>query len=140
MEKARLEVLVAEDNPTNAQLIKRLLERWNLHVDVVGDGEAAVLSTSLRRYAAVLMDCDMPRLDGWAATEAIRRRESIEGSPPVHIIALTANVMSMHRERCLEVGMNDFLSKPIDVRALEQALARLPVHPPAAPPPSLRSY
>jgi len=115
-------VLVAEDNPVNQVLAVRLLEKCGYRAEIVGNGRDAVAAVARASYAAVLMDCQMPELDGYAATREIRSREG--DSPRVPIIAMTANSMAGDREKCLEAGMDDYVSKPIDSDELREALAR----------------
>jgi len=114
-------VLVVEDNTINQRLATRLLEKMGADVDVASDGEEGVEVAATRSYDLILMDCQMPRLDGFAATRAIRLRESGHRTP---IIAMTANAMAGDRERCLEAGMDDYLAKPIDRRQLRATLDR----------------
>jgi signal transduction histidine kinase/CheY-like chemotaxis protein len=115
-------VLVAEDNLVNQKLVRSLLEKLGCEVDVVGNGREAVEAVAKSDYDAVLMDCQMPELDGFAATREIRSSERAGCRIP--IIALTANAMIGDRERCLEAGMDDYVSKPIGRGELEAALAR----------------
>jgi CheY-like chemotaxis protein len=115
-------VLVAEDNPVNQVLAVRLLEKCGYRAEIVGNGRDAVTAVERESYAAVLMDCQMPELDGYAATREIRRREADASRLP--IIAMTANSMAGDREKCLEAGMDDYVSKPIDSTELREALAR----------------
>jgi signal transduction histidine kinase/ActR/RegA family two-component response regulator len=106
----RLRILLVEDNPVNQKIALRLLESMGHHVDTACDGEQAVAAMEGLGYDLVLMDCQMPKMDGYAATRAIRRLERGRRTP---IVALTANAMAEDRRRCLEVGMDDFLAKPV---------------------------
>jgi PAS domain S-box-containing protein len=115
-------VLLAEDNAVNQKVARAMLERLDVQVDCVSNGLEAVQAVRQSPYDIVLMDCLMPELDGYEATRQIR--ESPDPSSRVPVIALTANVMPSDRERCLEAGMNDFLSKPVHRDALENALLR----------------
>jgi two-component system sensor histidine kinase/response regulator len=138
-------ILVAEDNLINQKLTVRLLEKLGYQADVVENGQEALAALSRNSYAVVLMDCQMPLLDGLEATRLIRegeRNESGASSPsplaPRHIpiVALTANAMSGDRERCLAAGMNDYLTKPVRKESLKGALDRwisTPIHPQATP-------
>lgn len=121
-------VLVAEDNPTNQAVAVRWLERLGFEVEIARDGQAALEALAGRRFAAVLMDCQMPRLDGYEATRELRRREGDEQRTPV--IAMTAHAMKGDRERCLEAGMDDYLAKPLRPDTLRTTLERwLPAAP-----------
>lgn len=116
-------VLVVEDNYVNQLVATGLLENLGYVVEVANDGAQAVerLAGS-HAFSAVLMDCRMPRLDGFDATRAIRSHEA--SGERVPIIAMTASALEGERERCLAVGMDDFLTKPVDARELEAAIAR----------------
>ena len=117
-----LNVLVADDNAINREVAVAMLEELDCTVVLAEDGRVAVANAQQRRFDAILMDCQMPGMDGYAATEAIRRHESEHGLPPTIIIALTANVMARDRERCLAAGMNAFLAKPFKGAQLLEAL------------------
>jgi CheY-like chemotaxis protein len=107
-----LEVLVADDNAINREVALAMLERVGCRVTLAEDGGAAVAQAHGRRFDAILMDCQMPGMDGYTATAAIRREESERGRTATCIIALTANVLARDRARCTEAGMNHFLAKP----------------------------
>jgi CheY-like chemotaxis protein/nitrogen-specific signal transduction histidine kinase len=107
----RLHVLVAEDNPVNQLVAQRILERHGCSVDVVATGTAAVLQHQVEKYDLILMDCQMPELDGY---EAARRIRTANRQVRVPIIALTAQAFPDDRERCLAAGMDDYVSKPIN--------------------------
>ena len=115
-------ILVAEDNPVNQKLAERLLENLGCTVDIVGNGEEAVSKVCGGCYDVVLMDCQMPVLDGYGATQAIR--EKAGDGPRVPIIAMTANALAGDRERCLEAGMDDYVTKPVNVELLRTTLNR----------------
>ena len=115
-------LLVVEDNIVNQRVATRMLEKMGHRVDVAVNGAEAVEAVSRNTYAAVLMDCQMPEMDGFAATIAIRRLEGTERHTP--IIALTAGAMTDDRERCLAAGMDGFLAKPLVRRDLAAVLDR----------------
>ena len=116
-----LRILLAEDNPVNQKLALRLLERMGYRADVAGNGAEAITALEGSPYDVVLMDVQMPELDGLEATRRIRRRWP-GGSGP-RIVAMTANAMDGDREACLEAGMDDYIAKPIAPEALQAALA-----------------
>ncbi len=123
-------VLVAEDNFINQEIIRALLGLLGLAPDLVGDGLEAVQAAAAGNYDLIFMDMQMPELDGYEATQRIRANASASGTglERVPIIAMTANAMLGDREKCLEAGMDDYISKPIDTVALVGILQRwLPV-------------
>jgi signal transduction histidine kinase/CheY-like chemotaxis protein len=107
-----LDLLVVDDNVINREVAQAMLERVGCSVAVAEDGLAALDQVNRRRFDAILMDCQMPGMDGYAATTAIRRIEADRGTRATPIVALTANVLARDRNRCIEAGMNSFLSKP----------------------------
>ena len=123
----QVRALLVEDNEINQQVMLALLETLDIEVEVANDGQEAldILAESNRgKFQVVLMDCQMPRVDGYEATRRIRNGEIGADYQQIPIIALTANAMDGDREKCLDSGMNDYLSKPIDVPALEATLGR----------------
>jgi PAS domain S-box-containing protein len=121
-------VLVAEDSPVNQIVACRALERCGCTAEVAGNGAEALLALAAANYDAVLMDCQMPELDGYEATRELRRREN--GSRHTPVIAMTAHAMTGDRERCLEAGMDDYITKPVRHADLEEALRRwIPAQP-----------
>jgi CheY-like chemotaxis protein len=123
--ETRQRVLVVEDNVTNRVVIESLLKKLGVQVQCVGNGEEAVAAVmSDQQFDTVLMDCQMPIMDGYAATEKIRQRESELGRKRLPIIALTASAYGEDRDRCLAVGMDDFLTKPVKLNELREALEK----------------
>jgi two-component system, sensor histidine kinase and response regulator len=116
-------VLVAEDNPINQALVRAMLHKLGLQLTLVGDGAQAVQAMRERDFDLVLMDCQMPVMDGYEATALIRAfaLPKVRTTP---IIAVTANAMAGDREKCLSAGMDDFLAKPFTLTALRQMLVR----------------
>jgi CheY-like chemotaxis protein len=120
-------VLVVEDNAINRKLAVRLLEKFGCQADVACDGKQAVEMWSGNYYDVILMDCQMPEMDGYEAATEIRRLE--EAAPDragrrTPILALTASAMESDMNRCLKAGMDDFLSKPVQVESLRLAISR----------------
>ena len=120
--RSRPRLLVADDNAANLKLAVAMLARLGYHADVVTNGAEAVQAVSGRAYGAVLMDCQMPEMDGYAATAEIRASEHDAARIP--IIAMTAAAMAGEREKCLAAGMDDYISKPVAIDTLEAVLAR----------------
>jgi len=116
------EVLVVEDTAVNQAVAAHMLKKIGFRSRIAENGVKALEALAERSYAVVLMDCQMPELDGYETTRAIRLREG--GGPRIPIIAMTANSMKGERERCLAAGMDDYLSKPLRNRTLTDALAR----------------
>jgi signal transduction histidine kinase/CheY-like chemotaxis protein/HPt (histidine-containing phosphotransfer) domain-containing protein len=129
---SRGRLLIAEDNPVNQQVARVMLEQMGFAVDVVADGVAAVAAAATERYDAVLMDCQMPTMDGFEATAAIRENEANGDRLP--IIALTAAALESDRERCFAAGMDGHVSKPLRPEALAHALERFLGNRPVASP------
>ncbi len=118
-------ILVAEDNPVNLAVFLHLLNKFGLEVDAAADGAEAIKQIGSRSYDLVFMDCQMPGVDGYEATRVVRGREQEAGvESGVPIIAMTANAMPGDRERCLQCGMNDYLSKPVDRNSLQRLLGK----------------
>ena len=117
-------VLLVEDNAVNLQVARRLLGLAGLEVDAAENGRVALERMSGGHYDLVLMDCQMPVMDGYSATRARREEEAARGLPRLPIIAMTANAMAGDREKCLAAGMDEYLSKPLDRALLQSTLAR----------------
>jgi CheY-like chemotaxis protein len=114
-------ILLVEDNALNQELAVALLSGAGIEVTVAGDGRQALDRIARQRFDAVLMDCQMPQLDGYETTRLLRLQPLLRELP---IIAMTANVMSGDRERAIAAGMNDHVAKPINVDDLFATLAR----------------
>ncbi len=141
-------ILVVEDNIVNQKLVVRMVEKLGYKPDVVENGKEALTALAKGNYAVILMDCQMPVMDGFETTRCIREREvsvasrdspdgsanrsetALQSIPHIPIIAVTANAMQGDRERCLATGMDDYLAKPIKLDELRSALARWASAPP----------
>ncbi|MEO1367542.1 MAG: response regulator, partial [Acidobacteriota bacterium] len=113
-------ILVAEDNPVNQLVILEQLADLGFQADAVGDGEEVLRTLAAEPYDLILMDCQMPGLDGYETTRRLRATRATQ----VPIVALTAHAMKGDRERCLEAGMDDYISKPFTEARLEKTLRR----------------
>jgi signal transduction histidine kinase len=122
-----LRVLMAEDNPVNQMVGLKQLKKLGCVVDVAKNGLEAVEAWQKGKYQAILMDCEMPELDGYGAAQKIRELEAAQKLSPVRIIAMTAHAMQGDRDRCLAAGMDDYVAKPVDAKALKAALEKVPV-------------
>lgn len=118
-----MKVLVAEDDPTIRQLLGVLLSRRNVPCSLVADGQSAVEAWEHGEFKLILMDVQMPNMDGLEATRMIREKEESRGGH-VNIIAMTAHAMAKDREECLQSGMDAYISKPIDFNELLSLISR----------------
>lgn len=118
-------VLLVEDNEINQDLASKMLQRLGLRVDAASNGKEALISIVSNSYDLILMDCQMPEMDGYEATRLIRERETmLQGlTAPIPIIALTAHAMEGDRDLCLKAGMSDYLSKPFSMKQLRDIMA-----------------
>ena len=123
-DKRKIRILVAEDNPVNQKVAQAMLKKMGLRVDVVADGQEAVNALQTVPYDLVLMDCQMPEMDGFEATLCVRQEGSKALNPRIPIIAMTAATMQGDRKKCIQAGMNDFIAKPVQIRELAEILAR----------------
>ena len=138
-------MLVVDDHPINLVFVKKLLHKMGAtHIDHAETGVEALAKIESHTYDIVFMDCQMPEMDGYAATEALRKREKAEGKAHLPVIAMTANAMVGDREKCLRAGMDDYISKPIIPSALADIftrwLSRNSPSIPAAPTTHTRAY
>ena len=127
-------ILLAEDNAVNQKVMFALLHKMGFSADAVGNGLQVMEALQRTHYTHIFMDCQMPEMDGWETTRLIRQHEKAAGQTcpwisPVHIIALTANAMKGDREKCLAVGMNDYVAKPMRYDEIQAALERSPIRP-----------
>lgn len=119
-----LSILVAEDNRINQKVAERMLRGLGCEVFVANNGQEAVDRVAQGGIDVVLMDCQMPVLDGFEATASLRQRENEQGENPLTVIAMTANAMQGDRERCLDAGMNDYIAKPVRKELLRETLTK----------------
>jgi len=131
-----LDVLVVEDNEVNQRVVAALLRRAGIRCDVTADGLEALEALGQRDYDLVLMDCQMPRLDGYEATRRIREDERAADRPRLPVVALTAHALEDEHERCVEAGMDGYLTKPVAAVDLYGELLRHVDRPPALAPPA----
>jgi len=117
-----IRILLAEDNPVNRKLVIKIIEKSGYQVDAVENGLQVIEALRIYDYDIVLMDVQMPEMDGFEATEMIRSGSSGVRNPDIHIIAMTAHAMKGDREKCLECGMDDYISKPIKPQDLIQSI------------------
>lgn len=122
--RAHCKILVAEDNVVNQQVAKGILKKLGYSADIVNNGNEAIAALTHQHYDIVLMDCHMPELDGYKATAEIRNPDSSVLNHSIPVIALTAAAMEGDKEKCLQAGMNDYVSKPITPAAIQATLEK----------------
>ena len=122
--KRKIRILVTEDNPVNQKVAQAMLRKMGLRADVAANGQEAVNALQMIPYDLVLMDCQMPVMDGLEATRFIRNDVSGVINPRIPIIAMTASTMRGDRDKCIQAGMSDFIAKPVQQRELAEMLAR----------------
>ncbi|KEQ13555.1 hypothetical protein GZ77_14605 [Endozoicomonas montiporae] len=114
-------LLVVDDNPVNRMVAGEMLQQLGYQVDTADSGRLCIRYCREKPYNVIFMDCNMPGMDGFSTTEALRRLPKTRSTP---IIALTANTLSEHKDKCLEAGMNDYIAKPFNRKKLQSTLAR----------------
>ena len=124
VKKQNVQILLAEDNEINQEVANEILTKAGCEVDIVENGKLAIEAVLKKKYDLVLMDCQMPEMDGYEATKIIRDNYSAVQNHNIPIIAMTANAMKGDREKCLEAGMNDYVAKPINVKKLSEVIDR----------------
>ena len=116
--RQEINILVAEDNTINQLVAKSILSKLDFQIDIAENGKQAVAMLRKKAYDLIIMDCQMPEMDGYQATEAIRKSKELAEKSSIPIIAMTANAMNGDREKCLHSGMNDYISKPLEPQDL----------------------
>ncbi|MCP4992185.1 MAG: response regulator, partial [Gammaproteobacteria bacterium] len=122
LEQFQARVLVVEDNPVNQMVAKGIMQKFGLRIDIAGDGREALRMLEQLPFDLIFMDCQMPVMDGYEATRQIRNPESMVRDHDIPVVALTANAMRGDQEKCIAAGMNDYITKPIDPKKVNQAL------------------
>ena len=115
---------MAEDHYLSQKVIRGMLAKLGLKADIASNGQEALALAEKHRYDLILMDCEMPEMDGFEATRRIRQYEQKQGLPAVPIVALTAHILREHKERSLAAGMNAHLPKPVELNVLRDTLVR----------------
>ncbi len=126
--KRSLKILLAEDNLINQKLAVSLIQKMGHEVSVVQNGKLALEAIETEKFDIILMDVQMPEMDGLEATQAIRTKERLIGQPRIPIIAMTAYAMAGDRDRCLEAGMDGYVSKPVNAQELFEAIENMELH------------
>jgi len=122
--KPDVRILLAEDNFTNQVVTQALLGKLGFQAQIVTNGTEVIEALQKASWDIVLMDCEMPGMDGYEATRRIRSRQAVTQNPEIPIVALTAHALTGDRERCLQAGMDDYISKPVDPKRLAEVLAK----------------
>jgi CheY-like chemotaxis protein len=122
IERSNVRILIADDNQVNQRVAQKMLDRLGYRSDLVANGREAIEALQRVPYELILMDCQMPELDGFEATREIRRGDTPRRD--VRIVALTANAMTGDRDRCLAAGMDDYLPKPFKIHTLDEVVQR----------------
>jgi two-component system, sensor histidine kinase and response regulator len=125
LRKRALNILLVEDNELNQRLAGVILNKRGHQVDVAENGQRALEFLAKNKYDLVLMDCQMPVMDGYEATRCLRANTPAVQNPRVPVIAMTANARQSDRDRCLEAGMNDFIAKPINQTQMVEVIERV---------------
>ena len=120
---SKFTILLAEDNPVNRKVALGMLKKLGYHADAAANGQEVIVALERRHYDVIIMDVQMPQMDGFETTQAIRKRLPATDQP--YIIALTAYAMEGDRERCMDAGMNDYIAKPMRMDELKAALDRV---------------
>ena len=115
-----IKVLIAEDNPMNQQLIRHLMKNWSINHSIVNNGAEAVEALKKENFSLILMDIQMPEMDGYTATGVIRNELNLR----IPIVAMTAHAMTGEKEKCMQFGMNDYISKPLKETILYNIIAQ----------------
>ncbi len=116
-DKNEARILIAEDNKLNQKILQMILKKYGYKATIVSDGIEVLEALNQSTYDLILMDCQMPNMDGYLTTKEIRRKE-LSGDKPIPIIGVTAHTMETDRDKCLESGMNDYISKPFNIDEL----------------------
>jgi len=122
-DQASNNILLAEDNIFNQKVTLAMLKKLGFQADVAKNGQEVLDKMEQNNYAIIFMDCEMPVMDGFVATEKIREMEKTKGQPTMPIVAMTAHSSLEDRQRCEQSGMNDYIAKPFKIDALQEVLS-----------------
>lgn len=123
-ERSNVQILVVEDYLMNQKVILQILKRLGYHADVVANGKESIVAFQSKQYDLIFMDCQMPEMDGYTATQEIRKIEALNAGVHVPIVAMTAHALKEDREKCIASGMDDYISKPIRMKDIEAVVSR----------------